>query len=74
MVTVRESIRLKTRTAGKGGWLVDTRSGADYSRALGAWGKLERTADRSRGLYREAIELYDGTTIVSEAELADHRD
>jgi hypothetical protein len=33
---------------------------------------LERTKDCRAYLYREAIELYDGTRIISTARLRDH--
>jgi hypothetical protein len=72
--TVHESLRVRLKAAGKGGWRLDARSGDDYTRDLDAWGRLDRTQDRSADLYREAIELYDGTRITSTARLRDHHD
>jgi hypothetical protein len=68
-----EALRLRIKEAGKGGWRVDTITGDDYTRNLEAWGQLERTIDRAVDLYREVIELYDGTRITSTARLRDHR-
>jgi hypothetical protein len=73
-VIVHECLRVRTKQAGKGGWRVDTRTGDDYTHDLAAWGKREFTTDRDADRYREAIELYDGTRIVSTARLSDHRD
>jgi hypothetical protein len=72
-VSVHESVRARTKRAGKGGWVVDTRSGDDYTKDLEAWGRRELTLDRERDVYREVIELYDGTRIVSTARLTDHQ-
>jgi hypothetical protein len=73
-VTPHASLRIRAKTAGKSGWPVDTRTGNDYTRDLEAWGRLERTRDRGKDLYREVIELYDGTRITSTARLRDHHD
>jgi hypothetical protein len=72
-LSFRESVRLRTKRAGKGGWMQDTWTGDDYTRMLEGWGKRERTVDRENGRYREVIELHDGTRIVSVARLSDHR-
>jgi hypothetical protein len=71
---MHESVRVRSKTPGKGGWMVDTRSGDDYSRDLDAWGKRELTKDRAKDLYREVIELFEGTRIESTAQLRDHHD
>ncbi|SRR6266545_905630 len=71
--TAHDSLRLQKREAGKGGWRVEVRTGDDYTHDLEAWGKLERTKDRDADLYREVIELYDGTRITSTARLRDHQ-
>ena len=72
-LSFHESVRIRSRRAGKGGWLVDSRSGDDYTRLLGEWGKRELTLDRAADGYREVIELSDGTRIESTARLRDHR-
>jgi len=72
-VTLHASVRLRTKHAGKGGWIQDTRTGDDYSRMLEGWGKRELTMDREHGRYREYIELPDGTRIESVARLSDHQ-
>jgi len=71
-LTLHDSVRVRAKEAGKGGWRVDTRTGADFTHDLGAWGRLERTKDRGGDLYREVIELYDGTKLTSVARLRDH--
>lgn len=71
---VRENVRLRTKRSGKGGWLKDLKSGDDYTRALGTWGKRELETDREHKQYRELITLHDGTTIESTAALGNHRD
>ena len=73
-LTMHDSVRARSKTPGKGGWMVDTRSGDDYSHDLDAWGKRELTKGRAKDLYREVIELYDGTRIESTARLRDHHD
>lgn len=72
-VSVHESIRVRTKTPGKGGYIVDARSGDDYTRLLEGWGKRELMMDRAQNRYREAIQLPDGTSIESTAKLTDHR-
>lgn len=59
---------------GKGGWILDTTGGDDYTRILEAWGKRELTKDSEKDLYREVIDLWDGTRIESTARLSDHHD
>jgi hypothetical protein len=73
-LSFHESVRLRTKRPGKGGWLQDTRTGDDYTRMLEGWGKRELTKDREHDRYREVIELHDGTRIQSVARLSDHRD
>jgi hypothetical protein len=73
-VTVYDAIRARTKTPGKGGWMLDTSSGDNYTRKLQAWGKREVTKDRAHDLYREVIELWDGTRIESTARLSDHHE
>lgn len=60
-LSLHESLRARTKTPGKGGWMLDTQSGDAYTRDLGAWGKRALTRDREHDLYREVIELWDGT-------------
>lgn len=60
-LALRDSLRARTKRAGKGGWILDTRDGDDYSRDLAAWSKRQLTVDRDRDEYREVIELFDGT-------------
>ncbi len=72
--TVHEVVRVRRKALGWGGWRVDVRTGDDYTRDLAAWGKLERTKDRDGNLYREVIDLYDGTCITSTGRLSDHHD
>jgi len=72
-VGVHGSVRVRSKRAGKGGWMVDTKVGDDYTRDLAAWGKRTLTKDRERDLYLEIITLYDGTVITSTASLRDHR-
>ena len=72
-LTMHASVRVRSKSPGKGGWLVDQRSGADYTRLLEGWGSRELTTDRPGNRYREVIELHDGTRIESEALLTDHQ-
>jgi hypothetical protein len=60
--------------SGKGGWIVKTRAGDDYTRDLAAWGSRGLTLDRVNDSYSEVIELWDGTRIESNARLSDHHD
>jgi hypothetical protein len=39
-----------------------------------AGSKREMTMDRAQNLYREIVELFDGSTLKSTASLSDHRD
>jgi hypothetical protein len=71
--TAHESLRIRSKQAGKGGWRVDTLTGDDYTRDLKAWGKRELTMNRDVDLYREVIEIHDGTRITSTARLRDHQ-
>ncbi len=73
-LTFHEKIRAKVQRSGKGGWILDTTSGDDYTFDLEAWGKRELTKDAEKDLYREGIELWDRTRIESTARLSDHHD
>lgn len=73
-ITMHESVRVQSRTPSEGGWMVDIRTGDDYTRMLEGWGHRELTKDRQGDHYRELIELHDGTRIESVARLADHHD
>jgi hypothetical protein len=73
-VNVHESVRWKVRRKGRGRWAVDARAGDDYTADLESWGRRDWTRDRERDLYREVIELYDGTRLESTARLRDHHD
>ncbi|MFJ8313944.1 MULTISPECIES: hypothetical protein [unclassified Streptomyces] len=53
--------------------MVDTRAGDNYTRGLDAWGHRELTTNREQNLYREVVELLDGSRITSTARLSDHR-
>jgi hypothetical protein len=72
-LTLRGAVRVRSRGPAKGGWLVDTRTGDDYTRMLEGWGRRELTKDRKDNRYRELIELHDSTRIESTARLTDHR-
>lgn len=71
---LHDSLRAQSRRPGKGGWLLDTRVGDDYTKLLEGWGRLERIKDREKDQYREFIKLHDGTCIESVARLSDHHD
>jgi hypothetical protein len=71
---IHESLRIRTKQPGKGGWMVDSQTRDDYTRDLEAWGRRELTKDRTQDVYSEVIELYDGVRLESTARLADHRD
>jgi len=73
-VSFHDSLRTQSRRPSKGGWLVDTQAGDDYTMLLVGWGSLERTKDREKDQYREFIKLHDGTSIESVARLSDHHD
>lgn len=70
----RSSAGTNVKRSGKGGWALDTTGGDDYTRDLEAWGQRALTKDSENGLYREVIELWDGTRIESTARLSDHHD
>lgn len=72
-LSLHDSIRARSRSPGKGGWRLETKTGDDYTRMLDGWGHRELTTDRDGDGYRELIELHDGTTIESTARLSDHR-
>lgn len=71
-LTWRENVVLTTRQPGKGEWLVRIKAGDDYTWDLAAWGNRQLIIDRENGLYREVIDLYDGSRIESSARLSDH--
>ena len=73
-ITMHDSVRIRSRRPGKGGWLMEARAGDDYTRVLEGWGRRELTIDRQQDRYRELIELHDGTRIESIARLKDHQD
>ncbi|MEU9131844.1 hypothetical protein AB0D08_27690 [Kitasatospora sp. NPDC048540] len=73
LATVHEAVRLRTKRAGKGGWIVQIDTGDNYTRDLSAWGRRELTLDGEQNRYREVIELYEGSRIVSTAKLTDHQ-
>jgi len=68
------NLQTKVKRSGKGGWIMETRQGDDYTRDLGAWGTRKLTTDREKDFYGEVIELWDGTRIESTARLRDHHD
>lgn len=73
-VEIHESVQVRQMASGKGGWIVNTSAGDNYTADLAAWGKRALTLDREGDLYLERIELWDGTRIESKARLSDHRD
>ena len=73
-LSVHESVRMRSKQPGKGGWMRDFRTGEDYSRYLEGWGERVLDLDRAQDIYREVIKLYDDTRLVSQARLTDHRD
>lgn len=73
-ITVHEAVRVREKHPTKGGWIRETKAGDEYTRDLQAWGRRELTKDREHDLYREVIDLYDGSRIVSTACLSDHHD
>jgi hypothetical protein len=52
-LTVRESLRLRSKQPGKGGWMRDFRTGDDYSKYLEGWGERVLDIDREQNIYRE---------------------
>lgn len=70
---VHDSLDVRKKTPGKGGWVFATSGGDDYTRDLDAWGTRGLTRDREHDVYREDIVLWDGTRIVSTARLSDHK-
>lgn len=72
-LSLHESVRVTSRRPGRAGWLVDYRTGDDYTRLLEGWGRRDLRIDRDNDQYRERIELHDGTTIESTAHLRDHQ-
>ncbi len=73
-LTIHDSLRVRSKQPGKGGWMRDFRSGDDYSRLLEGWGERVLDLDREQNIYREVIKLYDDTRLDSKARLKDHRD
>lgn len=74
MLTVHESLRMRSKQPGKGGWIRDFRTGDDYSWYLEGWGERVLEMDREQNIYREVIKLYDDTRLESNARLSDHHD
>lgn len=72
-MTGKESVVLKAKQPGKGGWLARIKAGDDYTRDLASWGSRKLVMDREGNLYREVIELYDGSRIESSSRLSDHQ-
>jgi hypothetical protein len=70
---LRECARAEV-PGGKKDWIAQTTSGDSYTRLLHSWGKRTAKYDRAHDVYREIIELHDGTRIESTGELSHHRD
>ena len=73
-VTGHEVARKRIKHPGKGGWLLDVTMGDSFTRDLNAWGRRELVFDHARDLYREVIELHEGSRLESTAKLSDHWD
>lgn len=73
-LTLHESLRVRRKQAGKGGWLADVRTGDELSRDHGVWSPYTLAVDREHNEYREVITYHDGTVLESRARLSDHRD
>ena len=73
-VATHDSVSTRLRRSGSPGWAVKTVGGDSYTHDLEAWGRLGRTVDRENDVYREVIELWDGTRIESTASLANHQE
>lgn len=71
---VGDALRSQARRAGESKWFRDTKSGDDFTRDLDSWGHRTIEMDRDHNLYRELIELYDGSWLESTAMLDNHRD
>lgn len=52
-LSIHESLRARTKTSSKGGWMLDTQGGDNYTRDLAAWGKRGLSKDREHDLYSE---------------------
>lgn len=72
-VSLHDSIGIVLMPGG-GPWTLKSKAGDDYTRDLEAWGRRSLHLDRVADEYREVIDLWDGTRIVSEAKLTDHHD
>ena len=46
-LTMHASVRARSRRPGKGGWIMDTQSGDDYTRMLEGWGRREVTKNEN---------------------------
>jgi len=73
-LAAHDSLRLRSKQPGKGGWMRDFRTGDDYSRYLEGWGTRVLDMNREQNSYLEAITLHDGTSLESRARLTDHHD
>lgn len=68
----RDGVRRKMRRPGIIRWLSKGTGGSDSPGDLDATAKRELTTDRENNLYREVLELDDGTRIEITARLTDH--
>lgn len=69
---IHSSLSVRHERPGVSGFLAKLKGGDDYTRDLDAWGHRELVIDQEHDLYREVIELWDGTRIESRAALHDH--
>lgn len=73
-LTIHEFVSQRIKQPDRSGWTRNFKSGDKYTRDLEGWGEYELETDREQNIYREVIKLYDGTRLVSRAQLTDHRD
>jgi hypothetical protein len=68
----RAGVPRKTRRPGIIRWLAKGTGGSDSADDLDATAKRQLTTDRKRNVYREVLDLDDGTHIEVTARLTDH--
>lgn len=72
LLAPRGGVPRKTRRPGIIRWLVKGTGGSDSAEDLDATAKRQLSTDREQNLYREVLDLDDGTHIEITARLTDH--
>jgi len=74
ILVLHADLQTKVKRSGKGGWIMETKQGDEYTRDLGGLGYAQVDDGREKGFYREPQRDSGGTRTGSTARPRGHDD